>query len=156
MQVSKVERMRGEVVGEYLNTAPTIFGSVNVACRHKPSELLAARLLNILASHGSPTTRRAAEVHHGMSRTNALLVCEESHNQARPTVRKVALNEQRLNTQVTPAPGPGNFAGFQLALQGTCMKNGRLGLRDTNLLQSVQIQRYVPCLFRLNPYRDYI
>jgi hypothetical protein len=83
LQVSKVERMRGEVVGEHLNTAPAIFGSVNVACRHKPSEVLAARLLNILASHGYPTTRRAAEMHHGMSRANALLGCEESHNQER-------------------------------------------------------------------------
>ncbi|KIK35505.1 hypothetical protein CY34DRAFT_812085 [Suillus luteus UH-Slu-Lm8-n1] len=77
-------------------------------------------------------------------------------SQPSTSVRKLILNEQRLNTQVTPAPGPGNLAGFQLALHGTCMKNGRLGLRDTNLLQSVQIQRYVPCLFRLNPYRDYI
>jgi hypothetical protein len=34
-------------VGEYLNTAPTIFGSVNVASRHK---VVAARLLNILIS----------------------------------------------------------------------------------------------------------
>lgn len=67
-------------MGEYLNTAPTKFGSVDVASRHK---VLAARLLNILASRGSPTTRRAAEVHHGMYRTNALLGCEKSHYQAR-------------------------------------------------------------------------
>lgn len=41
---------------------------------------------------------------------------------------------------MTPAPGPGNLAGFQLTRHGTCMKNGRLGLRHTDLLQSAQIQ----------------
>jgi hypothetical protein len=79
-------------VGEYLNTAPTIFGSVNVASRHKVTYWQEPRLLNILASRGSPTTRRAAEVHHGMYRTNALLGCEKSHYQSR-LLGKVTLNE---------------------------------------------------------------